>query len=144
MDLNRSLTGAGYFWVMTENTRILLADDEPDILEVLEYNLRKEGYEVKTVSNGVDAVDMAFKFRPHLIVLDVMMPEMDGIETCQQIRQIEECKDILIIFLSAQGEDYSQLAGFDAGSDDYVVKPFSVKVLVRRIRALLSRASQLH
>ena len=115
--------------------KILLVDDEPDILEFLGYNLRKEGYEVYTCSNGKDGLAKAVEILPHLIVLDVMMPEMDGIETCKEIRQVAELKNTIVIFLTARGEDYSQIAGFEAGADDYVTKP----VLVSRIKALLRR-----
>ena len=119
--------------------RILLVDDEPDILEFVGYNLRKEGYTVSTANNGKEAVDKALAFLPHLILLDVMMPEMDGIETCQQIRNHKELAHTMIAFLTARSEDYSQIAGFDAGADDYITKPIRVKVLVSRIKALLKR-----
>ena len=122
-----------------EQYRILLVDDEPDILEFLSYNLRKEGYEVVTSLNGKDGLAKAKAFRPHLAILDVMMPEMDGIETCREIRLVKELKNTLVIFLSARGEDYSQIAGFDAGADDYVTKPIKPRVLVSRIKALLRR-----
>lgn len=122
-----------------ENFKILLVDDEPDILEFVGYNLRKEGYEVFTSPNGKDAVVKARAHLPNLIILDVMMPEMDGIETCMEIRQIPELKNSIVIFLTARGEDYSQIAGFDAGADDYVTKPFKPKVLVSRVKALLRR-----
>ena len=103
--------------------KILLVDDEADILEIIGYNLRKEGYKVFTANNGKDAISIATKEKPDLIILDVMMPEMDGMETCHQIRNIPNLKDTLITFLSARGEDYSQIAGFDAGADDYITKP---------------------
>ena len=119
--------------------RILLVDDEPDILEFVGYNLKKEGYTVCTANNGKEAVDKALEFLPHLILLDVMMPEMDGIETCQQIRSHNELAHTMIAFLTARSEDYSQIAGFDAGADDYITKPIRVKVLVSRIKALLKR-----
>jgi len=122
-----------------EQYRILLVDDEPDILEFLSYNLRKEGYEVVTSLNGKDGLAKAKAFRPHLAILDVMMPEMDGIETCREIRLIKELKNTIVIFLTARGEDYSQIAGFDAGADDYVTKPIKPRVLVSRIKALLRR-----
>ena len=125
---------------MTENeSRILLVDDEPDILEFLGYSLRAEGFVVEVARNGIEAVRVARKFLPHLILLDVMMPGMDGIETCSQIRTIPELKEVMIAFLTARGEDYSQLAGFDAGADDYISKPVKPKVLMSRIRALLKR-----
>ena len=122
-----------------EQYKILLVDDEPDILEFLGYNLRNEGYEVYTTNNGKDGLAKAREGLPHLIVLDVMMPEMDGIETCKEIRQVPSLKNSIIIFLTARGEDYSQIAGFDAGADDFVTKPFKPRVLVSRIKALLRR-----
>lgn len=119
--------------------RILLVDDEPDILEFISYNLNKEGYTVYTASNGREAVQKALEVIPHVILLDVMMPEMDGIETCQEIRTHPELAATMIAFLTARSEDYSQIAGFDAGADDYITKPIRVKVLVSRIKALLKR-----
>lgn len=119
--------------------RILLVDDEPDILEFISYNLNKEGYTVYTASNGREAVQKALEVIPHVILLDVMMPEMDGIETCQEIRTYPELAATMIAFLTARSEDYSQIAGFDAGADDYITKPIRVKVLVSRIKALLKR-----
>jgi two-component system, OmpR family, alkaline phosphatase synthesis response regulator PhoP len=124
---------------MVDNFRILLVDDEADVLEFLGYNLRKEGYQVSVSNNGKDALAKAKAELPHLIILDVMMPEMDGIETCTEIRQVPELKNSIIIFLTARGEDYSQIAGFDAGADDYVTKPIKPKVLVSRVKALLRR-----
>ena len=119
--------------------KILLVDDEPDILEIVGYNLTSEGFKIFTAENGVKAVKIAKKEKPHLIILDVMMPEMDGIEACEQIRLIPELKDVIITFLTARGEDYSQLAGFDAGADDYITKPIKPKVLVSKVKALLRR-----
>ena len=119
--------------------KILLVDDEPDILEIVGYNLTSEGYKVITAENGAEGVKKAKKEKPHLIILDVMMPEMDGIEACEQIRVIPELKDVIITFLTARGEDYSQVAGFEAGADDYITKPIKPKVLVSKVKALLRR-----
>lgn len=119
--------------------KILLVDDEKDILEFISYNLKKEGYEVLTARNGRDGIELARKYLPQLILLDVMMPEMDGIETCEEIRKIAGLENIVIAFLTARGEDYSQIAGFEAGGDDYIIKPIKPKVLISRIRALLKR-----
>ena len=121
------------------NFKILLVDDEPDILEFLSYNLKKEGYDIFTANNGKQAFAKAQEIVPHLIILDIMMPEMDGIETCEKIRNIESLNNTLIAFLTARGEDYSQIAGFDAGADDYISKPIKPKVLISRIKALLKR-----
>ncbi|MFP4620567.1 MAG: response regulator transcription factor [Bacteroidales bacterium] len=124
-----------------ENTghTILLVDDEQDVLEFLEYNLKKAGYQVYTTLNGMDAIRKAKEIKPHLILLDVMMPDLDGIETCEQMRQDSDLNDTVIAFLTARGEDYSQIAGFEAGGDDYVTKPIKPKVLISRIKALLKR-----
>ena len=122
--------------------RILLVDDEPDILEFVSYNLRKEGFQVYIAQNGRDAIGIAEEVFPHLILLDVMMPEMDGIETCEEIRKHSRLKNVLVAFLTARGEDYSQIAGFDAGGDDYITKPIKPKVLLSRINALLKRVDQ--
>lgn len=119
--------------------KILLVDDEPDILEIVGYNLTNEGYQVITAENGVEAVKKAKKELPQLIILDVMMPEMDGIEACEIIRKDPNLKDVVITFLTARGEDYSQVAGFDAGADDYITKPIKPKVLVSKVKALLRR-----
>lgn len=121
------------------NYKILLVDDEPDIIEFIGYNLKKEGFTVSTATNGEEAVKIATNEGPHLIVLDVMMPGMDGIETCEEIRKINHLKDTLIVFLTARGEDYSQIAGFEAGADDYITKPIKPKVLISRVKALLKR-----
>ncbi|MEZ5174540.1 MAG: response regulator transcription factor [Bacteroidia bacterium] len=123
----------------TENTKILLVDDEPDILEFISYNLVKEGFEVFTSNNGKDAIKLAQQEKPSLIILDVMMPDLDGIETCRVIRETPDLKDVLIAFLTARNEDYSQIAGFDAGADDYINKPIKPRVLVSRVKALLRR-----
>ncbi|MGC6431822.1 MAG: response regulator transcription factor [Jejuia sp.] len=122
-----------------KDIKILLVDDEPDILEIVGYNLSSEGYQVITAENGVEAVKKAKKELPQLIILDVMMPEMDGIEACETIRKQPELKDVVITFLTARGEDYSQVAGFDAGADDYITKPIKPKVLVSKVKALLRR-----
>ncbi len=119
--------------------KILLVDDEKDILEFISYNLKKEGYEVLTARNGRDGIEMARNYIPQLILLDVMMPEMDGIETCEEIRKIPGLENTVIAFLTARGEDYSQIAGFEAGGDDYIIKPIKPKVLISRIKALLKR-----
>ncbi len=121
---------------------ILLVDDEPDILEIVGYNLTAEGYTVVTADNGNKAIRIAKKKKPHLIILDVMMPEMDGIEACENIRKIPELEDTIITFLTARGEDYSQVAGFDAGADDYITKPIKPKVLVSKVKALLRRIKE--
>lgn len=122
-----------------EDFKILLVDDEPDVLEFLSYNLKKEGYQVFVGTNGKEAIEMADQIKPHLIILDVMMPEADGIEACTEIRKLPAMANTIIIFLTARGEDYSQIAGFDAGADDYVNKPIKPKVLVSRVKALLRR-----
>ncbi|MDG1571773.1 response regulator transcription factor [Robiginitalea sp. M366] len=122
-----------------QDIKILLVDDEPDILEILSYNLSSEGYQVFTAKNGAEGVDKATKKQPHLIILDVMMPEMDGIEACEIIRRTKGLEDTLIAFLTARSEDYSQVAGFDAGADDYITKPIKPKVLLSKVKALLRR-----
>ncbi len=119
--------------------RILLVDDEPDILEFVGYNLTREGFEVETASNGILAIEKAKEFLPHLILLDVMMPEMDGMQTCEQLKKIPELAGSLIVFLSARGEDESQLQGFDLGADDYITKPIHPRLLVSRLKAILKR-----
>lgn len=121
------------------STKILLVDDEPDILEILSYNLSAQGYQISTATNGVEAVKKAKKHLPHLIIMDVMMPEMDGIEACEKIRMLPQLKDTIITFLTARGEDYSQVAGFEAGADDYITKPIKPKVLISKIKSLLRR-----
>ncbi|WP_428224103.1 response regulator transcription factor [Flavobacterium sp.] len=122
-----------------KDIRILLVDDEIDILEIVGYNLTQEGYQVFTAENGRKAVEKAKKHLPHLIIMDVMMPEMDGMEACEAIRNIPELQNTVITFLTARNEDYSQVAGFDAGADDYIAKPIKPKVLVSKVKALLRR-----
>lgn len=125
-----------------KDIKILLVDDEPDILEIVGYNLSNEGYQVVTAENGADGVKKAKKEKPQLIILDVMMPEMDGIEACEQIRKIPDLSDTIITFLTARGEDYSQMAGFEAGADDYITKPIKPKVLISKVKALLRRLKE--
>lgn len=125
-----------------KDIRILLVDDEPDILEIIGYNLSAEGYQIITAETGVEGVKKAKKEKPHLIILDVMMPEMDGIEACEQIRKTSDLSNTIITFLTARGEDYSQVAGFDAGADDYITKPIKPKVLVSKVKALLRRLKE--
>jgi len=122
--------------------KILLVDDEIDILEFISYNLEKEGYIVFTAQNGIEAIKQAEKHQPHLIILDVMMPEMDGIAACEEIRKIPSLNNTVIAFLTARGEDYSQVAGFEAGADDYITKPVRPKVLISRVKALLKRTGE--
>jgi two-component system, OmpR family, alkaline phosphatase synthesis response regulator PhoP len=124
---------------MENNYKILLVDDEPDILEFLSYNLKKEGYQVYMAQSGKEAIVAARQIVPHLILLDVMMPEMDGVETCEQLRSYPELQKCIIAFLTARSEDYSQIAGFEAGADDYITKPIKPKLLQSRIKALLKR-----
>lgn len=119
--------------------KILLVDDEPDILEFMEYNLRKENYQISKAVNGKEAIDKAKKEHPDLIILDIMMPEMDGIEVCRALRELPDFKNTLITFLTARNEDYSQIAGFDVGADDYITKPIKPRVLISRINALFRR-----
>jgi two-component system alkaline phosphatase synthesis response regulator PhoP len=128
---------------MKEESTILIVDDEEDILEFLEYNLKKEGFSVFTATSGRKAIEIAQKVHPELIILDVMMPDLDGIETCKELRDLPGLKNTLIAFLTARNEDYSQIAGFDAGADDYINKPIKPRVLVSRIKALLRRKSPL-
>jgi two-component system alkaline phosphatase synthesis response regulator PhoP len=119
--------------------KILLVDDEPDILEMIGFNLEREGFEVYTAPNGRKALELARTHLPDLILLDVMMPEMDGMETCRELREDARLKNTIIAFLTARNEDYSQIAGFDAGADDYISKPIKPRVLVSRVKALLRR-----
>ena len=119
--------------------KILCVDDEPDILEILKYNLSNEGYNVSTAADGKSAIEMAYNIRPNLIIMDVMMPNMDGIEACEKLRSDEKFNDTIIMFLTARGEDYSHVAAYDAGADDYVTKPVKPKVLVSKVKGLLRR-----
>ncbi|MEG0807798.1 MAG: response regulator transcription factor [Alistipes sp.] len=119
--------------------RILLVDDEIDILEFIRYNLLKEGYEVFTAQNGAEALTLAATCRPHLILLDMMMPIMDGAQTCRAIRQNPQLRDTMVVFLSALGEEQQQIAGFDVGADDYLTKPIKMKLLISRVQAILKR-----
>lgn len=122
-----------------KDIKILLVDDEQDILEIVGYNLSQEGYKIVTATNGREAIAVAKKERPQLIIMDVMMPEMDGMEACENIRKIPELSNVIITFLTARSEDYSQVAGFDAGADDYIAKPIKPKLLVSKVKALLRR-----
>jgi len=125
-----------------DSQTILVVDDEPDILELVQYNLEKEGFAVYTAGNGREAIEIAEKVAPDLILLDVMMPEMDGMETCIEMRGNSKLEGAVIAFLTARGEDYSQIAGFDAGADDYITKPIKPRVLLSRIKALLRRGKK--
>lgn len=125
-----------------KNIKILLVDDEPDILEIVGYNLSQEGYKILTAQNGREAISKAQKEKPHLIIMDVMMPEMDGIEACEAIRNIPELSEVIITFLTARAEDYSQVAGFEVGADDYITKPIKPKILVSKVKALLRRLKE--
>jgi len=119
--------------------KVLLVDDEPDVLDFMKYNLEKEGFWVYTASNGADGIALAKKVKPQLIVLDLMMPKMDGITACKELRSLEEFKNTLITFLTARDEDYSQIAGFESGADDYITKPIKPKVFISRIKGLMRR-----
>ena len=127
---------------MAQENTILIVDDEPDIIEILRYNLEKEGYKTYSATNGLEAVAKAESILPDLILLDVMLPDMDGIQTCETIRSKPELRDTLIAFLTARSEDYSEIAGFQAGADDYITKPIRPKVLISRIQSLLKRTRQ--
>lgn len=122
-----------------KNQRILVVDDEEDILELLKYNLSKEGYKVKTSSDGIKGVKIAKKFRPHLILMDIMMPKQDGVETCRQIREIPELASCFVIFLTARIEEHSEIAAFDVGANDYITKPIKPRALISRINAFFRR-----
>lgn len=119
--------------------KILIVDDEPDIIELIEYNLKKEGYQVFTASNGLEAIQVAKKTLPDLIVLDIMMPKLDGIETCRQLRAMPEFKSTFMVFLTARSEEYSEISGFNVGADDYIAKPIKPRALISRINAILRR-----
>ncbi len=124
---------------MQNNNRVLVVDDEPDILDLLKYNLEREGYEVEIASNGEEAIKKAEFFKPELILLDIMMPKMDGVETCRQLREMPDMKESYIIFLTARAEEYSEVAAFDVGADDYLNKPIKPRALMSRINALFRR-----
>lgn len=125
-----------------ENTKILVVDDEPDILEILRYNLIKQGYTVVTASNGEEGIKIAEKEQPDLVILDIMMPKMDGVEVCRQMRMKPQFDQTIIAFLTARDEDYSQIAALDVGGDDYITKPIRPRVLVSRVKALLRRSGR--
>ena len=125
-----------------KNTKILLVDDEPDIVEIIRFNLEQKGYQISTASDGLEAIKVAEKEIPHLIIMDVMMPNLDGIETCERLRQDDRFSDTIIMFLTARGEDYSYVAAFDSGADDYVTKPIKPKVLVSKVKGLLRRLKE--
>jgi two-component system alkaline phosphatase synthesis response regulator PhoP len=125
-----------------QKIKVLVVDDEPDIVEILKYNLQKEGYDVATAEDGIKGVKIATKFLPDVILLDIMMPNQDGVETCLQIRQIPELKNTFIIFLTARMEEYSEVAAFDVGADDYITKPIKPRALMSRISALFRRESK--
>lgn len=124
------------------NPKVLIVDDEPDILEFLQYNLKKEQFRVYTASNGKDGIDLAVKENPNLIILDIMMPEMDGIEVCRKLREMPQFKNTIITFLTARSEDYTQIAALDYGGDDYITKPIKPGVFISRIKALLRRSER--
>ncbi len=121
--------------------RILIVDDEKDIIEFLQYNFEKEGFKVFSASNGAEGKKLAISKKPDLILLDIMMPGVDGVELCKELREMPEFDDTIIVFLTARGEDYSQIAGFEVGADDYITKPVRPRVLLARMKALLKRKS---
>jgi len=129
--------------MVAQDIKILIVDDEKDIIEFLQYNFEKEGFQVFTARNGTDGKELALKSKPDLIILDVMMPGIDGVELCNELREIPQFEDTLIIFLTARGEDYSQIAGFEVGADDYITKPVRPRVLLARVNALLKRKSKI-
>ena len=122
--------------------KILCVDDEPDILEILKYNLSNEGYQVSTAKNGKIAIEKSMEIYPNLIIMDIMMPHVDGIEACEKIRSIESLNDTLIMFLTARGEDYSYIAAYEAGADDYITKPVKPKILLSKVKGLLRRSKK--
>jgi two-component system alkaline phosphatase synthesis response regulator PhoP len=122
-----------------KSKKILVVDDEVDILELLKYNLKKEGYDVKTVTDGVEAVEIARDFVPDLVLLDIMMPNQDGVETCRLLREIPDLEDAYIVFLTARSEEYSEVAAFDIGADDYITKPIKPRALMSRLSAIFRR-----
>jgi len=126
----------------TKAHKILIVDDEPDILEFLKYNFKGEGFEVSTADNGNDAIKKAIRHNPDLILLDVMMPELDGMETCRMLRKMKPFSETIIVFLTARGEDYSEIAGFEAGADDYITKPIRPRALLARVKAILKRRNK--
>ena len=125
-----------------KDIKILLVDDEPDIVEIIRFNLKQNGYKISTASDGLEAIKVANKEIPHLIIMDVMMPNLDGIEACERLRQDDRFSDTIIMFLTARGEDYSYVAAFDAGADDYVTKPIKPKVLLSKVKGLLRRLKE--
>ena len=125
-----------------KNQKILVVDDESDILELLKYNLEKEGYEVRTALDGIKGVEIAKSFHPELILLDIMMPKQDGVETCRQLRDLPELQNAFIVFLTARSEEYSEVAAFDMGADDYITKPIKPRALMSRISAMFRRESK--
>ncbi|WP_291778079.1 response regulator transcription factor [Cecembia sp.] len=125
-----------------QKVRVLVVDDEPDIVDLLSYNLKKEGYDVAAAEDGIKAVKVASKFLPDVILLDIMMPNQDGVETCRQLREVPELKNTFIIFLTARSEEYSEVAAFDVGADDYITKPIKPRALMSRIAALFRRESK--
>lgn len=128
--------------MQNQDIKILLADDEDDTLEFIKYNLENEGYQIFTAENGIEAIEKAKKHHPHVIILDVMMPKMDGVETCNELRKMSDFQHTIITFLTARHEDYSQIAGFDAGADDYISKPIKPRLLVSKIKSLLRRINK--
>ena len=127
--------------MQNEKIKILIVDDEPDILEVIEYNLLKDDYQVVRAANGKIALEKAIAEKPNLILLDIMMPEMDGIEVCRELRSLREFDNTIIAFLTARNEDFTQVQGFDVGADDYITKPIKPRILLSRIKALLRRTA---